>query len=390
MAALLCLAWCIGGAIRFNIAHVSEREKTDGEPKKSSSETPAKRSLDHHLHRSHSDSIVSYIWQRSKDLLEGQEDISYPVINALEKFSQLVLAFAYVISVTYYIQLLGNFLLNAVGFKSQFALTVVSVGILGGIAMTGYLCGLKLIERVEKYAINLNLSVIVALIASLAFYNASLWLGGKWSLPSLNLEVGKWEAFRSCLGLLVIVQGFETSRFLGAEHSAKLRVRTMRWAQGIASVIYITFLIFMLVVVTPQAASKDVNVTAIIGLVGIVASVLPVIVTVAALGSQFSAAVADEAGCGGLLSQLLGKHLNDRTAYLLIGGTTMTLAFSVDVLQIVSFASRAFATFYCVQCAIAALYAWQSSEHSKTRAICYGILSCLALTITLLAKPVEG
>ncbi|MCA9136011.1 MAG: hypothetical protein KDB00_04610, partial [Planctomycetales bacterium] len=303
---------------------------------------------------------------------------------------QLVLALAYVISVTYYIQLLGSFLFNALSVDAKLAQAVVAAGILGGIACTGYLFGLKVIERVEKYAINLNLSVIVSMIIGLAVHNYVLWQSGDWSLPRLDVKTGDWDALRFCLGLLVIVQGFETSRFLGAEHSAKLRVRTMRWAQGISSFIYMTFLALMMVVVTREAANQNVDVTAIVGLVGVVASILPLLVTVAAVGSQFSAAVADEAGCGGLLSQLLGKYANDRTAYLLIGGVTVVLAFSVNVLQIVSLASRAFATFYCFQCAIACVYAWNSNDHSKLRAIGYGVLTLVALTITLLAKSVEG
>lgn len=399
MACLLLLAWAIGGAIRFNIANLSRSSNESAETSSSEdAEKEPKPLLDHRLHLSHADGILSWIWKEAVEVLPidaaASEQTStvrvFSWINLLEKVSQFVLAIAYVITVTYYVRLLGSFLFKALDVSAGGMETLVAAIILGGIAITGYFFGLRIIETVEKYAINLNLSVILALLASLAVYNFQLWNAGDWSLPDLHVKVNDWDAFRSCLGLLVIVQGFETSRFLGAEHSAELRIRTMRRAQAIACCIYLAFLALMAVVVTPKAASQDVDVTAIIGLVGIVATALPWLVTVAALGSQFSAAVADEAGCGGLLSQLLGSRLNDRTAYLLIGGVTVTLACFVNVLEIISFASRAFALYYCLQCAVACVHAWKNSDHSKLQAAWYGLLTLLALIVTVLAKSVEG
>ena len=46
------------------------------------------------------------------------------------------------------------------------------------------------------------------------------------------------------LGLLITVQGFETSHNLGNAYSQDVRVRTMRHAQWFAAAIYLAFLAY--------------------------------------------------------------------------------------------------------------------------------------------------
>lgn len=40
----------------------------------------------------------------------------------------------------------------------------------------------------------------------------------------------------------MIVQSFETSRYLGAEYDAKNRIRTIRYAQRLSAAIYLLFI----------------------------------------------------------------------------------------------------------------------------------------------------
>lgn len=357
MGGLLITAWFLGGAVRFNIANAEPLVESES----GSSE-----------HKSHN----------------GHAEISRLPLNGIEKLSHLILAFAYFISVTYYIQLLCKFSLHSLGIESMVTARVLGTVLLSSISVVGFLFGLKIIEKVEDYAIDLNLSMIGALLVGLVGHNLQLWQTGQWNLPALASGPSTWDAIRICMGLLVVVQGFETSRFLGAEHSAEQRITTMRWAQGIASAIYLVFLTLMLVVNTPEQAGKDADVTAIITLAGTVAAVLPIMLTIAAVGSQFSAAVADEAGCGGLLSNLAGRWLNSRTAYLAIGGITVVLMWSVDVKQIISLASRAFALFYCLQCVVASIIAW-SEKKDTPRALWYGMLALTCLLITVLGESAE-
>ena len=85
-----------------------------------------------------------------------------------------------------------------------------------------------------------------------------------------------------------------------------------------------------------------------------VATILPVLIAVAAIGSQFSAAVADTGGAGGLIAELTGHRLKPGGAYVILVGAGLVLTWTADVFQIISYASRAFAAYYGLQAAIAA------------------------------------
>ena len=95
-----------------------------------------------------------------------------------------------------------------------------------------------------------------------------------------------------------------------------------------------------------------------------VAVVLPLLLAVAAIGSQFSAAVADDTGAGGLFEDITRKQLSIRHAYLLILLVTITLTWATDVNAIIAYASRAFALFYMFQCIVAFMVALQHKELS--------------------------
>ena len=74
---------------------------------------------------------------------------------------------------------------------------------------------------------------IAGLLVGLAVY-----FGGKASHGALELNpsiVGGWEAATLVFGLIVTVQGFETSRYLGETYSPTIRVRSMLLAQLIAT-----------------------------------------------------------------------------------------------------------------------------------------------------------
>ena len=87
-----------------------------------------------------------------------------------------------------------------------------------------------MLEGLEKYAVALNLGMIGALLMALAVYNANLLSAGIWTLPAISSDIDLHD-LRVLLGLLIVVQGFETSRYLGDEHPAEQRVTTMRTAQ---------------------------------------------------------------------------------------------------------------------------------------------------------------
>jgi len=338
MAILLVLAYMVGGAIRFNIRHF--------EPIENKGHGPA-------------------------------QNIAF--------LSRIVLLGAYFISVTYYLELLAAFLLKIVGAHSQMAANGITTLLLltsGGIGMWR---GLKKLEAFEKYAVALNLGMIGALLISLAIYNVNMVFGGTWALPSIS-SVIDFHDLRVLLGLLIVVQGFETSRYLGDEHPAEQRIKTMRAAQLMSAAIYLLF-IALATVLFHDGLGADV--TAIIGMTKPVAVVLPILLAIAAIGSQFSAAVADNVGAGGLIEDITHRKVSIRYAYLLILLVTVVLTWEANVNEIIAYASRAFAFYYALQCIVAFVVAWQDRNlhHRSLRLVTFAILAVVCFLVFALGIP---
>jgi hypothetical protein len=188
------------------------------------------------------------------------------------------------------------------------------------------------------------------------------------------------------LGLLIIVQGFETSRYLGDEHPADLRIATMRTAQLVSAVIYLLF-IGLATVLFHKGLSADV--TAIIGMTAPVAAVLPLLLSVAAIGSQFSASVADTSGAGGLLEDITNHKLRVRYAYALILLVTIAITWETNVNQIIAYASRAFALYYMLQCVVAFIVALQMKALPRRapRLFGFGLVAVICLLVFALGVP---
>jgi hypothetical protein len=338
MAGLLVLAFAVGSAMRFNIRHF--------EPIENSGHGPAQS--------------IAFV-------------------------SRIVLVGAYFISVTYYLQLLAAFALHAVGLSDPFAAHCVTTSLLAIIGGVGMWRGLGMLENLEKYTVALNLGMIGALLVALAVYNAQLALGGTWKLPAVESNVS-WHDMRVLLGLLIVVQGFETSRYLGDEHPAEQRIATMRMAQIVSGIIYLIFIALATVLFQDDLGA---DVTGIITMTAPVAAVLPILLSVAAIGSQFSASVADAEGAGGLIEDITHRKVAIRYAYLLILAVTVVLTWETNVNQIIAYASRAFALYYTLQCLVAFLVAWESKTlpHRILRLALFAFLAAACLLVFALGIP---
>ncbi|MCB9730027.1 MAG: hypothetical protein H6744_10165 [Deltaproteobacteria bacterium] len=371
MAGLLVVAFAIGGMIRFNIRYAEPEAEGGGEPSDAGSDA-------HRAHRGHH--------QRSRGHWSGAQP---RLTGTLEKASHVVLAVAYVVSVTYYLQLLSAFALDRFGVADLLWSRVLCTAVLGGITAVGAVWGLKALEGLETWAVSLNLGMIAALLVALAVHDGTLLASGDLALPELQPDPDLPHAARIVMGLLIVVQGFETSRFLGDEHSADERIRTMRTAQILASVIYLAFVTLTLPLF--DASHLDADVTAIVRLVAPVAVALPTLIVVTAVGSQLSAAVADDAACAGLLRTFFRGRVRARWSYLGIGALTIGLTWLTDVLEIISLASRAFALFYALQCAVALLTARgrEDAPHRRWVMGLAGALALLSLAIAVLGIPAE-
>jgi hypothetical protein len=340
MAILLVLAYMVGAAIRYNIQY-----------------------------------------------FEPIENSGRSIAHDIEFLSRIVLAGAYFISITYYLQLLAAFLLSLIGVTNPLAAKGITTLLLLTIGGIGIFRGLGGLEKIEKYAVSLNLGMIGALLVALVIYNITAWSNGTWALPPISSEID-FHDLRVLLGLLIVVQGFETSRYLGDNHPAKQRIATMRYAQILSAVIYIAFL-GLTTVLFHDGLGADV--TAIIGMVKPVAVVLPIMIVIAAIGSQFSASVADNNGAGGLLEDITHHRLPVRYGYLLILLVTVVLAWETDVNQIIAYASRAFALYYMLQCAVAFSVAWQKKEQPRrqVRLAFFAFLITMCGLVFLLGLPSE-
>ena len=124
----------------------------------------------------------------------------------------------------------------------------------------------------------------------------------------------------------------------------------------------------------------------IVTLTIVIVVVLPLLLTITAVGSQFSAAVADTSGAGGLLADLSKDRLREKWAYLVILGVTVLLTWIADVNEIISYASRAFAAYYFLQCLVAGVLARQ--QGSK-RLFLFALLALICLAVSVLGLPSE-
>jgi hypothetical protein len=341
MAALLMLAYLFGAAVRFNIVN--------GEP---------------------------LFADQAKSL-------------HLERLSHVALAFAYFVSVAYYLSLLSAFALKFIGAPDPGIARIITSALLAAIGGYGLWKGLRGLESVEEYAVGLKLAVIAAVLAALALLNIRLIADGEWVMAPAPNGID-WETIRVLLGLLIVVQGFETSRFLAGAYPPELRVLTMKRAQIWSAAIYLAFFALALVISGSHPADDDVAV--VVDLVAVAAPVLPILLTAGAVFAQLSAAVADAIGSAGLLHEETAGRLDRTMAYPVIAAVGIVLVWSTDVFSIIALASRAFALFYGLQCLVAAQVAFAAPQidHRRTRAVGFVLLAAVAFAILVFGIPVES
>jgi len=320
MLLLVTLAYMIGSAIRFNIRYV--------EPKLAANT----------LHR------APY---------------------TLEIVSQWALAFAYVVSVTYYLTLFGDFLLRGAGMVDPMLSKSVTSAVILFIAFYGQHRGFNFLGRFEA----VKLGIIAGLLAGLVFGNTEAILHGVWELPASDIEPG-WHEMQMVLGMLIVVQGFETSRYLGERFPPQLRIRY-----------YFKYPL--------PTEGQD---TAIITLSHHIATILPIMLVVLALIAQFDAAVADAQGGSGLLSELSRKRISAGMGYILIAAGGLLIVWTSNVFEVIVYASKSFAVYYALQSCVAALTALKHEDipHRFMKFFGFSLVASAALSVVIFGIPAGG
>lgn len=305
------------------------------------------------------------------------------VINGLEATASLVLAFAFIISVAYYLNLFGAFGVSLTDLDDDFHANLLTTAVFLLILFTGLTRGYSALERLEQVSVGLKLAIIAGLLLGLAVHFGDVANQG--ALQFDAPEVTGWASLTLMAGLIVTVQGFETSRYLGSTYDARMRIKSMKLAQWISTGIYCVYI--LLLTYAFESEPQFLNETAIINLMRIVAPILPLLLVAAALSAQFSAAIADTSGSGGLMAEVTKGVVPERAAYALLVGVGILLTWTANLFEIISYASRAFALYYAIQGGIAALRAWRCNNSAHVAL--FGSVSLLGLAMALFGTPVE-
>jgi hypothetical protein len=294
---------------------------------------------------------VSYNIEHYEPLL-GKPD----PLHAWNSIALWALIAASVVNVGYYAQLLMTLVWLPLDLYSPGLVTATAALLLLALTIYGFAKGLMALNDMGNRTTAFNLSAIGAILVAFATYNVQLLVGGDFQRPDLDPPVDD-EAFRKLLGLFVLVQGFESSRYIGAYFSARKRVETMRAAQYISSVVYVLFVALSLVLFTTTAVPD--NVTAIFEVSEQVSVFLPFLIMVAAVGSQLSAIVNDTETRTEMLAQQLGDRLPRRWTFPLFLVPAILVVLLTDVTSVVALASRIFAVYFLSQALIAGRLAWR-------------------------------
>ena len=184
------------------------------------------------------------------------------------------------------------------------------------------------------------------------------------------------------------MQGFETSRYLQSAYSAELRVKTMKYAQILSGVIYIVFILSTL---TAFNGIHALGKTTVIDVCRIIAPVLPFMLIVAAIMSQFSAAIADTIGSGGLIVESLSNRISLKNSYLVIVAIGVALTWLTDIYSIITLASKAFAIYYALQLILSSyLIVMEKDCHRfRLRLSLYIVLILLMGCVVIFGMPVK-
>ena len=292
-----------------------------------------------------------------------------------ERVSDVALVGAYVISICLYVHILSAFVLTGLGLDTEFNKSLMTSAVIGAITVIGLFGGLDPLERLESWALYLTLAILGILLAGFAWFDMdqAFRSGGFATIAWPGRS--PWQVATIVAGTLIIVQGFETTRYLGGQFDAQTRIRAARWSQYFSLSVYVVFVTLAMPVVPVLNGEYDDN--SLIALAGAVALWLPVPLIAAAALSHFSAAVADTLAAAANLREASSGRIAPRWGYLAVGLAAMALAWTGSTFTIIALASRAFAFYYLMQCVVA----WSVCRNNRERMKFVAIGTVLAFVL---------
>ncbi len=321
---------------------------------------------------------ISYNIRHYEPLI-GTEDS----LHSLARWAQWALLGASVINIGYYAMLLMSLILLPFEIYSEDRVTITAALLLIAVIVIGYRRGLDGLNRLGNRTTAFNLSAIFAILVAFFVFNVQEMLGGRWDLPDYNPPTDP-DALRKLLGLFAMVQGFEAARYVGSRFSAEVRVSTMRWAQGISTVVFVSLLASVLILFVQVRPEPDA--TAIFVVSDAVSPVLPFIILLAAIGSQMSAVVNATSSRSDLLVEATSGTLEKRYTFPILLVPAVVVVVLTDVTAAVALASRVFAGFFVLQAIIAARLSWRA--RSTSHVVGFTLVGLLMSTIMIFGLPV--
>ncbi|MDQ7004047.1 MAG: hypothetical protein Q9N67_03625 [Ghiorsea sp.] len=268
----------------------------------------------------------------------------------LERLSSFALVAAYIVSICLYVHILSSFVLSAFDMDSSFNKSLLTTIIIGSITFIGVAGGLKPLEKMESWALYITLAILTMLLLGFAMYDVQYYMdAGSFVMPAMP-ERSTWEMITIVAGTLIVVQGFETTRYLGNEFDSQTRIIASRWSQYLSLTVYVVFVALALPIVV--ILNGDYAENSLILLAAEVSVLLVAPLIIAAGLSQFSAAVADTLAATANMTEMTVGRVNQRWGYALVGGLAMALAWSGSTFAIITLASKAFALYYLLQCCV--------------------------------------
>lgn len=300
--------------------------------------------------------VIRFNIRYAEDYIASNEESK---IAKLEVIGQWFLGGAYAISVAFYISLFSAFIFDRIGVTDLTIIKLITTLILLVIMVIAWLRGAKGLEVIELYAVTIKLAIIVGVLVALLSYDIST--GTAWFQHNPISELGLIETLSILAGMLMVTQGFETTRFMGGQYSVTQRIKAVKYSQNIATLLYVLFIgltcpIFLTFPIV------ELNETTISHTLGQAVWILPFLLLIAATASQLSAALADTIGGGGLLKELIKFSLSTNIYYMLVILLAIALVWTADVFQIINLASKGFALYYLVQTIIASLLLFKQPQ----------------------------
>lgn len=308
----------------------------------------------------------------SEPLIQSEKlDTTLKTFNKMSYFS---LGIAYLVSIAFYVHILSAFSLSLFGIGDEVSKDIMSTIVLLIIGVLGYLRGISHLEFIGRIAVNIKIALVCSVCIGVFAYSWHYLDFVHLTPPSDKIIT--FDSFCKISGILLLVQGFETSRYLGDKYTSAVRVSSMKYAQIFSSIIYIFFVWCMMFVLGDITVVTE---TTIINVLSKFSWLLPLVLICGGVFSQMSSALADATGCSGVLSESVKNKITMNQGYLLLALVAIVLVWTTNVLENVALASRLFAFYYFMQ-SLESLYTMLKYRQNFS-VVCLVKFACVALAM---------